>query len=125
MKKIILFILLNISIFSNYEVKNNKVYYRKLLRNSDVKSYKSLGDYYSIYYDEEFEGVDYSSFENLDHGYSKDKTNVYYYGKKLEGADVQTFRVYEYTKTIKGITCDSEDKKYYYYVGKTVKNKRK
>ena len=79
---------------------------------------------------------DLNSFELLNGSYSKDKNGVYipqgqikerknviYYLARLNNIDIQTFITYESNKEINGIIYDAEDKNYYYYQGKIVKNK--
>ena len=48
----------------------------------------SLADEYKV------EGVDLQTFEILaNEDYAKDKNNVYFYGRKLEGADSESFEI--------------------------------
>jgi len=58
-------------IVSNYEIKEDGIYYQGIL----------------------IEGVDKETFEVLGETYAKDKNYVYYVGKRIEGADPVTFEV--------------------------------
>jgi hypothetical protein len=52
-------------------------------------------------------------------GYAKDKTNVYYRGSVIEGADLKTFRDIKY-KEISELACD---KLYLYQIGRRMTDK--
>ena len=79
------FILTAIFLFSacdnnNYFTKNNEIYY--FTDNDGLR-------------EEEFkvQGVDVNTFQVIDEIYAKDKNYVYRIGKKMEGADPQSFNV--------------------------------
>ena len=70
MRKIILFILISISVFSEYKIENGKVYYEdKLIAEADAVTFDSSTDY------------------------AQDKNYIYYTEKKIEGADLKTFEI--------------------------------
>ena len=165
MKKWVVFIILNLSLFSSYKV-NNKVYYDDIiLEDVDIQSFQILSLIYakdknSVYsFDQKLSDIDYQTFticfiqnnKRIPSNYTKDKNAVYYanvkleadidsfialenyYGKdknvvffedhKLEYIDVETFISYKESKTINGISYNSEDKNNYYSFGEIVKKK--
>lgn len=79
MKRLLLFILLSLNLFSSYEIKNGKVLYipepfvdnEIILEDIDLKNFK-------MFYD-----------------YAKDKNNIYYMVQLLEKADSKTFKIME------------------------------
>ena len=85
MRKIILFILISISVFSEYKIENGKVYYEdKLIAEADAVTFDSSTDYaqdknYIYYTEKKIEGADLKTFEILYSGYSKDKNHVYFF----------------------------------------------
>ena len=106
MKKLILFVLLNITIFSSYEIRDNKVYYEgDLLKNADVESFQILSHLYAkdkknVYsFGEIIYEFDVESFEvcftlgndPTPTNYTKDKNSIYYLNVKLEQLDLDTF----------------------------------
>lgn len=105
MKKLAVFIILNLSLFSSYKVSNNKVYYDDIiLEDADIQSFKILSSIYakdknSVYYfDQKLSDIDYQTFticfiqnnERIASNYTKDKNGVYYANVKLE-ADIDSF----------------------------------
>ncbi|ERK55237.1 DKNYY domain-containing protein [Leptotrichia sp. oral taxon 879] len=86
------------------ENENSEIKTRKLnLKGLDLRSFKKIddSDYYfkdknSIYYEDsgnlhKIENVDLKTFKDLDYNFAKDKNNIYYKNKKLNGIDAKTF----------------------------------
>ena len=105
MKKWVVFIILNLSLFSSYKVNNNKVYYDDIiLEDVDIQSFQILSLIYakdknSVYsFDQKLSDIDYQTFticfiqnnERIPSNYTKDKNAVYYANVKLE-ADIDSF----------------------------------
>ena len=77
---------------------------------NDYSSY--IKDKHRIYYIlQPIENFDINSFEYIGRGYLKDKNNVYYDGKKINGANPETFILYS------SQYGDAKDKNGYYYYG--------
>lgn len=111
MKKVILFIIINILSLSEYKIIENEVLY---ISPSTIRDSKLTGV--------KVEKVDIKTFESLDNSYAKDKNNIYYEGKKLRKADVETFSAYYGARLEEPIIYyDAKDKKNYYYEGNIVK----
>ena len=62
----------------------------------------------------EIQDIDSASFEVLEHGYAKDKNNVFYKGNIINNADTETFKV------VPCATGDFAKDKQYFYAGKNV-----
>ncbi len=84
----------------------------------------SLADEYKV------EGVDLQTFEILaNEDYAKDKNNVYFYGRKLEGADSESFTIINFKLYFVDLKAYveamdspySKDKNNVYYKGNNVK----
>ncbi|MBP9479515.1 MAG: DKNYY domain-containing protein [Sebaldella sp.] len=116
MKKIILFIIISVLSLSEYKIIENEVLYiyphtENTVKDSSLTGVKVLG-------------VDIKTFESLDNGYAKDKKNIYYEGKKIRKADIETFSAYYGARLEEPIIhYDAKDKKNYYYEGNIVNKK--
>lgn len=86
------------------ENENSEIKTRKLnLKGLDLRSFKKVddSDYYfkdknSIYYEDsgnlhKIENADLKTFKDLDYNFAKDKNNIYYKNKKLDGIDAASF----------------------------------
>ena len=91
------------------ENENSKIKIRKLnLKGLDLRSFKKVddSDYYfkdknSIYYEDsgnlhKIENADLKTFKDLDYNFAKDKNNIYYKNKKLDGIDAASFEKIEF-----------------------------
>jgi len=103
---------------SDYTMKDTKVN----LRNGYLKDNRFI--YFHTWTEEGYEDrlvkeADYTTFSVIKWEYAKDKNNVYYYGKKINGADVSTFQIIkegnEKEKTAK-------DKNFVYWHGVKLKD---
>ena len=86
------------------ENENSEIKTKKLnLKGLDLRSFKKVNDsdYYfkdknSIYYEDsgnlhKIESADLKTFKDLDYNFAKDKNNIYYKNKKLDGIDAASF----------------------------------
>ncbi|QUB97779.1 DKNYY domain-containing protein [Leptotrichia sp. oral taxon 221] len=86
------------------ENENSEIKTKKLnLKGLDLRSFKKVNDsdYYfkdknSIYYEDsgnlhKIENADLKTFKDLDYNFAKDKNNIYYKNKKLDGIDAASF----------------------------------
>lgn len=86
------------------ENENSEIKTKKLnLKGLDLRSFKKVddSDYYfkdknSIYYEDsgnlhKIENADLKTFKDLDYNFAKDKNNIYYKNKKLDGIDAASF----------------------------------
>lgn len=98
MRKILIFIILSITLFSEYKVEDNNVYFGDMI----IKE------------------ADFSTFKVVerDSDYGKDKNNVYYKGLKIKGANPFYF-TYITRGTIESLYF--KDNKNIYYEGKKIK----
>ena len=91
------------------ENENSEIKTRKLnLKGLDLRSFKKVddSDYYfkdknSIYYEDsgnlhKIENADLKTFKDLDYNFAKDKNNIYYKNKKLDGIDAASFEKIEF-----------------------------
>ena len=91
------------------ENENSEIKTRKLnLKGLDLRSFKKVddSDYYfkdknSIYYEDsgnlhKIESADLKTFKDLDYNFAKDKNNIYYKNKKLDGIDAASFEKIEF-----------------------------
>ena len=91
------------------ENENSEIKTRKLnLKGLDLRSFKKIddSDYYfkdknSIYYEDsgnlhKIENADLKTFKDLDYNFAKDKNNIYYKNKKLDGIDAASFEKIEF-----------------------------
>ena len=88
----------------NLEIKTKKLN----LKGLDLRSFKKVddSDYYfkdknSIYYEDsrnlhKIENADLKTFKDLDYNFAKDKNNIYYKNKKLDGIDAASFEKIEF-----------------------------
>ena len=82
-KKVILYLLITIPLFSDYHINNGKVFYRndKLEKNKFITEMKSIKD------------VDIPTFKRLTAFYAVDGKKVYYKGEVVEGIDRNSFEI--------------------------------
>ena len=91
------------------ENENSEIKTKKLnLKGLDLRSFKKVNDsdYYfkdknSIYYEDsgnlhKIENADLKTFKDLDYNFAKDKNNIYYKNKKLDGIDAASFEKIEF-----------------------------
>ena len=91
------------------ENENSEIKTKKLnLKGLDLRSFKKVddSDYYfkdknSIYYEDsgnlhKIENADLKTFKDLDYNFAKDKNNIYYKNKKLDGIDAASFEKIEF-----------------------------
>ena len=91
------------------ENENSEIKTKKLnLKGLDLRSFKKVddSDYYfkdknSIYYEDsgnlhKIESADLKTFKDLDYNFAKDKSNIYYKNKKLDGIDAASFEKIEF-----------------------------
>ena len=91
------------------ENENSEIKTKKLnLKGLDLRSFKKVddSDYYfkdknSIYYEDsgnlhKIESADLKTFKDLDYNFAKDKNNIYYKNKKLDGIDAASFEKIEF-----------------------------
>ena len=91
------------------ENENSEIKTKKLnLKGLDLRSFKKVDDsnYYfkdknSIYYEDsgnlhKIESADLKTFKDLDYNFAKDKNNIYYKNKKLDGIDAASFEKIEF-----------------------------
>ena len=91
------------------ENENSEIKTKKLnLKGLDLRSFKKIddSDYYfkdknSIYYEDsgnlhKIENADLKTFKDLDYNFAKDKNNIYYKNKKLDGIDAASFEKIEF-----------------------------
>ncbi|WP_314340336.1 DKNYY domain-containing protein [Leptotrichia wadei] len=91
------------------ENENSEIKTKKLnLKGLDLRSLKKVDDsnYYfkdknSIYYEDsgnlhKIENADLKTFKDLDYNFAKDKNNIYYKNKKLDGIDAASFEKIEF-----------------------------
>ena len=91
------------------ENENSEIKTKKLnLKGLDLRSFKKVNDsdYYfkdknSIYYEDsgnlhKIESADLKTFKDLDYNFAKDKNNIYYKNKKLDGIDAASFEKIEF-----------------------------
>ena len=103
--------------YKNKKLENIKPENFKVINSSLVKQGKNL--YYNIedenenikFFQLESKTIDDKSFEVFDEDYTKDKNNVYYKGKILKGADVETFVKY-YNEDDNGYKIQDKNKIY-------------
>ena len=143
MKKLMLFILLNILITSCYERKvtikcktNAEIfindYYNIIVKRKDIDktTFKCLEGGYAkdknnvyVFPDYKLDEADPNTFEVLSLMYGRDKNQIYFSNNKLSNSDLSTFKAYDKELKTDEIFYDAEDKNNYYQVGKIVKKK--
>ena len=143
MKKLMLFILLNMLIISCYERKvtfkcktNRKIfknnYYNIIVKrkNLDESTFRCLEGGYAkdknhvyTFPDDVLDEADPNTFEVLNLMYGRDKNQIYFSNNKLSGSDLNSFKTYNETLKTEEIYYDAEDKNNYYLAGDIVKKK--
>ena len=102
-KRVILYLLITIPLFSDYHINNGKVFYRndkleknkfitemKSMKDVDIPTFKRLTAFYAVdgkkvhYKGEAVEGIDRNSFEIIRLDLAKDKDNLYFGNNKLD-----------------------------------------
>ena len=102
-KRVILYLLITIPLFSDYHINNGKVFYRndkleknkfiteiKSIKDVDIPTFKRLTAFYAVdgkkvhYKGEAVEGIDRNSFEIIRLDLAKDKDNLYFGNNKLD-----------------------------------------
>ncbi|WP_435308999.1 hypothetical protein [Sebaldella termitidis] len=124
MKKILLFILLNVLVFSSNKLE---------IKGINLESYKSYENFHerdTSYYIYEVVGETvYFTYSHIcgnisnRHGAASSCGTVIGSGSPLSAADGKSFKHYEEEQEIDGIIYDAEDKNNYYYHGSVVKKK--
>lgn len=87
-----------IGVSNDYKIIDDKVYCRDtLIIGADAKTFEIVSwnwerdkNYY-YFFGKKVEYIDRGSFKDLDYHYGKDKFNVYYDNKIIQGADAKTF----------------------------------
>lgn len=101
----------SLTVLNHHFIKDNKTAYldRKTIGGSDGKTFEVISDHYAkdfkkYYYCTPFDGqyeikpipCHYESFVVVDYQYAKDKSSVFYEGRKLSGAESSTFELISY-----------------------------
>lgn len=101
----------SLTVLNHHFIKDNKTAYldRKTIGGSDGKTFEVISDHYAkdfkkYYYCTPFDGqyeikpipCHYESFVVVDYQYAKDKSSVFYEGRKLSGAESNTFELISY-----------------------------
>lgn len=116
-KLLTILIILNLfSCSSEYEKRDEKVYYKywnfglggwneKVVENADLESFSEIKaddnlygkDDFNVYYENEIiTGADPNTFKTLKKGYAIDAKRVYYYNDSIENSDPKEFEVIDY-----------------------------
>ena len=110
---IILFILTIVSCNSEYDVQDDKVYYKfwnfglggwneRIVENADKESFKTIAseeylygkDRFNVYYNNEhIPGADPNTFKPLDKGYALDAKRAYYFSDSIANSNPKQFEI--------------------------------
>jgi len=103
-----------IPISSHYATARNRIFYYgtdykgrsevRIIEGVNSNNFRVLGDNFGVIdnvvvmYGSLERDIDYHSFKVLSTNYSKDRNNIYYKGKVLEGADINTFTIDDFLR---------------------------